>query len=173
MSREITVAECMDLYRTARTSIWRWEQLPAYSVPDEVEPLRRWRAGEPDDLAWLESWLDQVRETVQNGVRFQRVRRLDVPPTEYQRWVATIAPANTAAGEEIRYASGTSAELGMPDYDYLLIDDTLVAKMVFVDGRMESAILHDDTATVERHRAWRDRVWNHSRPADEIHQRSP
>lgn len=173
MGRQISVAECMDLYRTAKASVWRWEQLPAYSVPDEVEPIRRWRAGEHDDLAWLGDWLAQVRDRVDAGVSFQRVRRLDAPETEYQRWVNSFAWANTAAGEVIRYVSGTSAALGMPDYDYLLIDDAVVAEMGFVGGSLQSAILHDDTAIVERHRAWRDRAWDHSIPADELRQRGP
>lgn len=173
MGRQISVGECMDLYRTARTSVWRWEQMSAYSVPDEVEPMRRWRAGESDDLAWLQGWLDQVREAVSAGVAFHRVRRVDVPPTDYQRWVNSIAWANTAAGELIRYLSGTPTELGMPSYDFLLIDDTYVAEMDFSGGSLRSAILHDDIAVVERHRAWRDWAWDHASPAYEVDQRSP
>jgi hypothetical protein len=157
----ISVDEFDHLIGTVKHSLWRWEAQPAYHEPDEAEPFARWLAGEPDDLAWLSGWLDQVRTASSAGRRYERVRRLTEPPTDYLRWSLSVAPANIAAGEDVRLLTEHRATaLGLPTYDYVIVDDRVVARMEFGDTGFVGARLVDDPATVARHRTWRDLAWH-------------
>jgi len=93
-----------------------------YSDPVEDEALRRYLAGEHDDLGWMKPWLDQVRALTAEGKRFRRVRVVTLPLTDYQRWgVLRIGHLNIAAGEDIRYLDRADAS-DLPDLDYWLFD---------------------------------------------------
>jgi hypothetical protein len=92
---------------------------------DEVEDeaLRRWLAGEPDDLAWMDPWLDQVRSLTAAGKRMRRVRVVSVPLSDYQRWaLERVCQLNIDAGEDIRYLDRANAG-GVPEFDFWLFDD--------------------------------------------------
>ncbi|GGS37055.1 DUF6879 family protein [Actinokineospora fastidiosa] len=155
-----------ELFRTFTRSAFRWEARPAYCEDYEAEPLRKWRAGEPDDLAWMAGWLDGIRAAAAEGRRFERVRLYTVPPTEYLRWQQHVTPANVEAGEDIRVITeGQARALGLPEHDFWLFDGRLVARMHFGDdGRWRGAELINETDTVARHRAWRDLAWEHATP---------
>jgi hypothetical protein len=158
---EISVAEFDRLIGTVGHSLWRWEAQPAYHEPDEAEPFARWLAGESDDLAWLSGWLDHIRSATRAGRQYQRVRRLAEPLTDYLRWSLSVAPSNVAAGEDIRLLNEhQAATLGLPDYDFVIVDDRAVARMKFGDGGFLGAVLVDDPAAVARHRVWRDLAWH-------------
>lgn len=151
------------IYTAFEASVWRWQAHPFYFVPEEETPFAQWRAGEPDDLAWLADWLDLVRAATATGRTFQRVRRLEVPPTEFQRWSMGVAPANRAAGEDIRHLDGPDADrLGLPAYDFLIVDEHQVVKMLFTDGELMGAEVRDEPDVVAAHLAWRDLAWRHS-----------
>src|SRR5262249_54236989 len=97
----------------------------------EDEVLRRYLAGESDDLAWAAGWVDQIRAHAAEGKRYRRVRVVSVPLSDYQRWgVLAIAPHNIEAGEDIRYLDRAKAP-DLPAFDYWLFDaDTPDARAV-------------------------------------------
>lgn len=168
MSQQITVDQFDRLYETFEHTVWRWEAQPSYHEPGEAEPFRRWLAGEPDDMTWLAEWLESVRVACDAGRRFDRVRVVHDPPTDYQRWGFDVAPANIAAGEDIRVLPvAVARDLGMPEYDFCFLDDRVVARMHFGSEGMTGAELIEETGEVERHRAWRDAAWQHAVPFDE------
>lgn len=173
MSEQLSVAEFDAIYDTFKTSVWRWETQTFYDEPDEREPFERWRAGGQDDLSWLRGWLDLVRSATAAGRSIRRVRRADEALSEYQRWLSIAVHANVDAGEEVRTLPAVWVpKLGLPSYDFLLVDDRGVAKMQFEDGRFIGATLHEDSDTVDRHRAWLAAAWEQASPVDG-HQRSP
>jgi hypothetical protein len=91
------------LFESFTVSAFRLECLPAYDVTEDAEreAFRRWRAGEQPqrDRAWLQT----VRDAKERGAQMQRVRLVESPLTEYQRFeLAHGYPANVAAGEDIR-----------------------------------------------------------------------
>ncbi|MEU1286759.1 DUF6879 family protein [Kitasatospora sp. NPDC005856] len=47
-------------------------------------------------------WFENVRRVVDKGKRFERVRLVDNPPTEGQRYLLACARTNVVAGEDIR-----------------------------------------------------------------------
>lgn len=94
-----------------------------YSDPIEDEALRRYLADEPDDLAWMQPWLDQVRKLTSEGKRFRRVRVVTLPLSDYQRWgLLAICHLNISAGEDVKYLDRSDAA-DLPQLDYWLFDD--------------------------------------------------
>jgi hypothetical protein len=52
---------------------FRLEGRDRYNSPREVQPLRKFLAGEPDDLAWLGRWTATVRKATAEGRRLSRM----------------------------------------------------------------------------------------------------
>lgn len=166
MPQRVSVGRFDELYATFRHSVFRWEAQPAYYEPEEAEPFRLWReTGKPTDLAYLAEWLTTVRDAVDAGKRFERVRVYQAPPTTYQRWATEIAAANVAAGEDIRaMAEADARRLELPTYDFCIFDDRIVARMEFGAAGMTGAVLDDDAGELACHRTWRDEAWHHAVP---------
>nr|WP_245617465.1 DUF6879 family protein [Amycolatopsis taiwanensis] len=141
-----------------------------YNAPYEVESLRKFLAGEPDELVWMDTWLDIVREAAAAGRRFARVRVVSRPMTDYQRFSHTLAKRNNAAGEDIRYLDRDQAEpAGLPDHDYWLFDSHKLAIMHFAeDNRFEGAEIIEDPAVIVQHNYWRDVAWHHAARRDDF-----
>jgi hypothetical protein len=157
--------EFAKLFADFRRTAWRWEAQTIYREPYEAEPWQRWRDGLPDDLAWLEDWLIDIRAATAEGRSFQRVRVFTEPPTEYLRWQRTVTPANIDAGEDIRVLTQADARaLKLPDYDFWLFDDEVVARMYFGDAGWIGAEMISEPGTVAKHLAWRDVAWRYAVP---------
>jgi hypothetical protein len=169
MTELITGDAFTDLFATFTRTAFRWEAKANYLADYEVEPLRKWRDGEPDDLAWMAGWLDDIRAATAAGRRFERVRLYTEPPTDYLRWQRRVTPANVEAGEDIRVITEKQARaVGLPEHDFWLFDGGLVARMHFDDtGRWQGAELINELGTVTKHRAWRDLAWEHATPYHE------
>jgi hypothetical protein len=152
------------VFDSVRRDAFRLETRRRYDVPDEVEPFRRWLAGEPDDLGWHEPWLARVRAASAAGITYRRVRLVDEPPSDYQRWCVDLGRTNVAAGEDIRYLPrSTAAGLGVPvDVDWWIVDDVRAAVMRFAGDRLVGLDLVDDVA---EYRRWRDLLWAATTPA--------
>ncbi|MEO6087247.1 MAG: DUF6879 family protein [Umezawaea sp.] len=154
-----------DLFRCFSRSAWRWEAQGTYRQSDEAEPWQRWREGGSvaDDLDWLRAWLDDVRAATSGGRRFQRVRMMTEPPSEYLRWQMEVTPANIKAGEEIRLLPETEARtLCLPADDFWLFDDEKVAVLHFASSGLRGAEIITDPDMVARYRSWRDLAWRHA-----------
>lgn len=158
--------EFADLFRSFERSAWRWECQGTYREPDEQAPLQAWRDGHPD-YAFMQPWLDQIRELRAAGKTFERVRMMTDPPTDYLRWMFQVTPLNIEAGEDIRWiGEGHARKLGAPREDFYLFDDRTVAVLHFDDNGVAGAELSDDPATVAPYRRWRDLVWPVAVPHD-------
>lgn len=166
------MTELQELFDTIRVSSWRWERQPYYAV--DLPEVERWRRGEPSDPNRKEPWLDFIRDLTGGGVPFERVRMLQEPPTEYQRWIIQQTAPNIAAGEDIRWISASDVPEGAPDYDFYLIDDERVGIMRFdTDMLLIGVDVVDDPAIVSEHRRWRDTVWPHATRHADFLTRSP
>ncbi|RZQ59853.1 DUF6879 family protein [Amycolatopsis suaedae] len=154
-----------ELLDNVTLSSWRWECQGDYSAID-ADLMRRWRAGLGRDPAADQPWIDYVQDLVQRGIPFQRVRLLTDPITEYLRCQLDVSYMNVDAGEDIRWVEQhAAARLGMPAYDYYLIDDARVAVLVFGDNGLLAG-LRTSTAgeVISQHRRWRDVIWPHAVP---------
>jgi hypothetical protein len=75
-------------FRETRTSAVHLEIRNSYAVPDEYEPLVRWReTGEIVETEGGRAWCALMSETTGRGVTVARLPVVTVPHTEYTRWL--------------------------------------------------------------------------------------
>lgn len=141
-----------------------------YDAPYENESLAKFLAGEPDDLPWMQTWLDMLRVATSEGRRFARVRVVSLPLNDYSRFGVWCAQFTGEAGEDIRYLIRDDAQaLPLPDYDYWLFDSSKLVKMYF-DGRdvFLGGEVIDDPQEVVRANYWRDAAWHQAVRRDDF-----
>lgn len=168
MAHFVTGQQWAELFTTYRRSAWRYECQGEYHEPYEAESMRRYLAGQPYDLSYMEPWLQGIRNAVASGRAIGRVRVLTEPLTDYLRFEMSVANHNLDAGEDIRVLDArTATTLGLGEDDFWLFDDEIAALMVFGEEGFSGAYLHAADDTVDRCRRIRDRAWQHSRPFTE------
>ncbi|GIJ49856.1 hypothetical protein Val02_67420 [Virgisporangium aliadipatigenens] len=162
--------EFVGLLGTFAFTAFRLESQAEYCEPSEIDTIRRFAAGDPQDpteVPSLRSWFAQVRRLTAAGRTVDRVRIHDEPPTVSQRWEQWAGAWNVAAGERLRYLSRRRAEaVGLlPDAghsDWWLLDDRKLIVMRF-DGLGNRVRTHltDDPGSLGRARYWRDLALAH------------
>jgi hypothetical protein len=141
-----------------------------YNASYENESLRKFLANEPDDLPWMQSWLDMLRGATAKGQRFARVRLVTLPLTDYSRFGVWCAKFTNGAGEDIRYLERDKAEaLALPDHDYWLFDSRKLVRMHFdaSDAFLGGEVI-EDAAEIVKHNHWRDTAWHHATRRDDF-----
>ncbi len=161
-------AEFEELFTGFSDSAFRLETLPAYYEAVERDAVERFMAGRPADDTWMQGYLEMVRAATEQGRRFERVRVLQRPPTDYQRFVMDLAArCNIPAGERIRVLDSDEArQRGLPiGSDFWIFDDARVAVMHFDAGALQSAELVTDPESIEHFLQLRRVAWQAARPA--------
>lgn len=147
-------------------SAWRLELQGWYDEPDESELLAQWLAdGDPlPTLNWFADWPEWIAKQVAAGKRFERVRVLTDPLTDYLRWqLDVITEPALAAGEDIRLLpAAVAAKLELGAADFYILDDRQVVVLDFDQGRVIGARLLDAAAELDTFRAIRATAWDHA-----------
>ncbi|MEV7090470.1 DUF6879 family protein [Streptomyces sp. NPDC093085] len=161
------------LFREFRHTAWRLETRRGYASDRGTLKWERWRAGEDIARDAANAWRKNVAEQTADGKRFERVRLVDDPPTEGQRYLLASAPGNLAAGEDIRNLSRAQAEsLRLPEHDFWLFDSKVVARFAFDhDDTTLGVYLTEDPTEVLAACQARDAAWHHAVPAAEFAER--
>lgn len=149
------------LFRTFERSAFHLEVADVYDIAEENEPIRRYRAGEPDDFAWQRPWLDLMRQATASGRGVRRLRVVSVPHVEYTRWLLSISHLNVDAGEQIRWLPRDELG-GLPAAtdDYWLFDDRrVVFTLVAPDGSVTYGAATEDPVIVRHCMRVRDALW--------------
>ena len=81
--RLLTEAELGTMLSRFTASARRFEIRDRYNSDVGREAFRRFLAGEPDDYAWHRSWLDKLRQDHAAGRRWERIRIVSTPPSDY------------------------------------------------------------------------------------------
>jgi len=158
--------ECSDAFRIEGKRLYR-------TSPAEAEALEGFLAGRPRPPSafpvWL-SWLDQVRTWTGQGKTIARVRIIDDPPTDDQRWSLWCARWHRDAGEDIRYLTREAANaLGIPRGDWQMFDDNRVVVMAFTaSGESAGKTLVTDPTVIRRYQTWRALAARHATMAEAI-----
>lgn len=154
--------EFAELFTTFKHTAFRLETLDQYNSPVETESFRKFVAGEPDSLAWYQSWLSMVREATAEGRLFSRVRVVTLPLTDYSRFGLWTSGYTNEAGDDIRYLTREQAT-GLPKYDYWLFDSCKLATMRFGDeNKFIGAEVIDEPGAIVEHNYWRDSARHHA-----------
>ncbi|MEV5879734.1 DUF6879 family protein [Streptomyces sp. NPDC052101] len=157
------------LFREFRHTAWRLETRSGYASDRRSPKWARWQAGE-DIASEASAWLENVAEQTATGKRFERVRLVDVPPTEGQRFLLASAPGNVTVGEDIRNLTRARAkQLRLPDYDFWLFDSEIVARFAFDENDTTLGVyVTEDPAEVLAACQARDAAWHHAVPTQEF-----
>ena len=150
---------------------FRFEIRDRYNSEVGREAFRKFLAGEPDDYVWHRPWLDKLRRDHQQGKRWQRVRIVSVPLSDWMRYGTEVARLNVLAGEDIRYLRRQVAGgLGIAPYDAWLLDDETLVRLHFNDhdDTFAGAEVVADDAVLRSHRQWRQLAWQHAQPLAEF-----
>lgn len=126
-------------------SVVRLEQLPAYSVGGaEAERIAAWRRGEPrpERSVRTSKWLARIATSTVAGKSWMRVRVVDEPLTEYQRYQLDSYRESQAVGEQVLLVPRSLAYRGYSGPDFWLFDaGTAWARAVLMhyhpDGRLD------------------------------------
>ncbi|MFE4977775.1 DUF6879 family protein [Kitasatospora sp. NPDC056651] len=146
---------------------FRFEAQPTYTMPKESESLARFLRGDPKPAEHNAAWHRRVRGFVSSGRVIGRVRVVRRPLTDYQQYqFAWGIPGNIAAGEDIRVLDLTELDLGIPDQDWWLFDDSSAVHLNFrPDGTQINRELV--TGDMGRHQEWKSLALAHSVPYPE------
>lgn len=158
------------MFRSFEHTAFRLEVRESYNAPREVESFRRFRAGEPVDLSWAETWFSMIREATAEGRHFARVRVVSLPLSDYSRFGLWAAQRTSEAGEDIRYLPRDLAErLDLPNHDYWLFDSRKLARMHYGEqDKFQGAEIITDPVKVVQHNYWRDVAQHHAIRRDDF-----
>ncbi|WP_405808169.1 hypothetical protein OG729_25085 [Streptomyces sp. NBC_00210] len=115
-------------------------------------------------------WNLNVCAKAEQGATFSRVRIIDEPPTDGQRFLMATAAGNVEAGEDIRVLTRTEAErLELPGHDLWLFDSRVLVRMHIDDTDTTIGVeLIDDEAEVLAACRARDAAWRVAVPTAEV-----
>lgn len=170
MTEQLTGDDFNNLFRYFTSTAFRLEVQPVYQVTEERQSVDEFLAGEPrpvTEFPFYATWLEQIRSVTADGRKVERVRVLDEPPTDYQRWEIWSGQYNTAAGEVIRYMTRSqAARISLPtNHDWWLFDSQRLAVMRFSErGEPLGGEIVTDPAIVAQHNEWWRLAVQHSSP---------
>lgn len=151
----LSAEEFLDLFRSFTRSARRLESRSHTHIEEEQPRVRAFLAGELPERCELQqtTWTEIVGRQTSAGRAFQRVRVMNQPLTEYNRYLIYRTPYNLAAGEDIRYLDRDRANaLALPDHDFWVFDSAVVCFLRFTaDGRLIGSDTVSDPEIVAWH----------------------
>lgn len=163
----MTIDEFRKMTRDFQHSAFRWQTLDDYRGPAETKSLATYLSGVPKPPDHNARTYELARERVAQGMTMLTVKLIRRPLSDYHRYyVEWIIPDMLAAGWEQRIIDNPDRDLGLPDFDYWLYDDSRVVVLDYDEyGVAQSAELIEED--VEQYRRWRDIAIKESIPASE------
>lgn len=157
---DVTSSEFDALFTSFEHTAYRLETLQVYDVSYEAEPYQAFISGHPQprDPA-KNAWVSMIRDAVQAGKIFQRVRVVVEPLTDYLRYeLGWSYPPNVNVGEDIRILPTQPGRWPtLPRHDYWLFDSSDLWVMEYAeDGTFRWIEQVDTPAVIVRHAYWRD-----------------
>lgn len=166
----ISPDEFARLFETFEHTAWHLEMRRGYASdrqdPDYARFLKTGR------VAWdLDSdWNRNIRRQTDAGKRVGRVRVVDSPPTDGQRFLLGYAGCNAAAGESAGCLWREQADrVGLTGDDFWIFDSRLVAILHFDDSDTLTSIeTTTEPAEIVRYSMLRDAAQHHAIPHEEF-----
>lgn len=175
MADLIPFAEVTYLFQEFEHTAWRLETQRGYASDRRSAKWQRFLRGEELRYDPAHPWHRNVRAQTQQGKRFERVRLVDDPPTEGQRFLLRSGLGNVEAGEDIRNMYRAEAQrLNLPDYDFWLFDSRILVKFVIdPEGNTLGVEVIQDPAHVLVACQARDAAWHYAVPTADFQAQVP
>ncbi|MGW8953036.1 DUF6879 family protein [Streptomyces sp. NPDC055709] len=166
----IPFEEITHLFAEFEHTAFRLETRRGYATDRQGARFQAFMRGIDPQLEPNHPWNVNVREKTTAGARFSRVRIIDEPPTDGQRFLMATAAGNVAAGEDIRVLPRAEAQrLELPDHDLWLFDSHTLVRMHIDDTDTTIGVeLVDDQAKVLAACRARDAAWPLAVPTAEV-----
>jgi len=168
--RASSLGELRQLSRGIQKSFVHLETRDSYGTETELPHLARWRRGEPDDHAWLETYLEMIRGHRTADRTCRRTRVVSEPLSEYQQWVLSFAALFADAGEDIRYVARPKLTgTWLPGSgDFYVFDGDLVLFLHYAGSGTSTAFeVTDEPQTVRACQEAFERTWQIATPLRE------
>ncbi|WP_405824571.1 hypothetical protein OG241_45930 [Streptomyces sp. NBC_01390] len=154
------------LFEIFEHSAWRLETRRRYASDEATDTYTQFAA--TGRVTWdMDSWYcNTIRTQVAAGKSVGRVRVVDNPPTDGQRYLMINAERNAQLGENMCNVWREDAErLNLGDQDFWIFDSRLVAVLNFTDDDQLTDIeLITEPGEVVRHSMLRDAAVHHAIP---------
>ncbi|MGA4998624.1 DUF6879 family protein [Streptomyces arboris] len=175
MQSTVPATEILDFFRNGfEHTAWRLETRREYDADQRTEEYQQFLQGVAPDNDEDSPWYSNTRTQTGQGKRIERVRLVDEPATDNQRYLLATTPGNLAAGEDIRYLyRSAAAAIGLEEEgDFWLFDSQVLARFNWQDSdrRME---LTTDPEQVLRACQVRDAAWHYAVRYEEFNRRVP
>ncbi|HEX3816228.1 MAG TPA: hypothetical protein VHX59_25595 [Mycobacteriales bacterium] len=169
----MTADEFDALFDRFAVSVFRLETFQQYRVGEDDE-IAAWLQGEPKPERSVRTspWLARIaRTTIVDGKEWSRIHLVEEPLTDYLRYEFSAYVESQAAGEQIRIADRTSANLDFNE-DFWLFDESrddayAIAMRYAEDGSMHGFELVTDPPTLARYTAMKGAAWGASVPLND------
>lgn len=165
----ISFEEFGGMFSSFRHSAWRLETRRRYASDEETDTYQEFLRTGTVQWGTGDAWCENRKRQAAAGKRVERVRLLDAPPTEGQRYLLDNARRNEQVGEAIRTLPRTVAdELALPAEDFWIFDARVVALLRFDDAdAMTGVELITNPIDVTRYCQAREAAWHHAVPYDQ------
>ncbi|GAA0954504.1 DUF6879 family protein [Nonomuraea longicatena] len=132
----------------------------------ERERFAAWKAGEPDDLAWMAPWCDRIRQATAEGRHYRRACIVSEPLSEYRRFAYDVVGPSVEAGEAIHWVPRRlTSGIALPGNDFWMFDEEVVVFAVFSgNGEVVQRQLYTDPTVIQLCTAAFNAVWDLSIP---------
>ncbi|MCX4612104.1 DUF6879 family protein [Streptomyces mirabilis] len=146
------------LFENFQHSAWHLEMRKRYAVDEATDTYTQFARGETPTWDMEGPWARTIRPKTQDGADVGRVRIVDNPPSEGQRYLLAHAEYNDALGEEVRNMWREDAKrVNLPDEDFWIFDSHIVALCIFDDDdNLTGAELISEPARVNQYNRLRD-----------------
>lgn len=154
------------LFENFEHTAWRLETRRRYASDEATDTYAQFLRGETPVWDMGTGWAVTMREQTDAGALIGRVRLVDDPPTEGQRYLLAHARKNAALGEDIRNLYREDADrLRLPAEDFWIFDSRLVALLNFDEqDNLLDVELITEPAEVNRYAQVRDAAWHFAVP---------
>lgn len=129
----LSEAELDPYFDMATRDIFRFEGHAMYTVDVEQPRFRAYLAGEAyDPAAEPRVWYDYIRDRVDEGVTWRKVRVFHAPLGDYERWECEWSYTATERHGQRTFildTAGGAVLPELPDYDWWMFDNSTVLRM--------------------------------------------
>ncbi|MEN8655549.1 DUF6879 family protein [Streptomyces sp. 21So2-11] len=164
--RILTPEEFARMFENFRHSAWHLEVARGYAVDRATSTYKQFVRGETPTWDMASPWARTISAKTADGVSVARVRIVDNPPTEGQRYLLAHADHNAQLGEEVRNMWREDAERhNLPDEDFWIFDSHIVALCLWDEAENLTGVeLISEPARVNQYNRLRDAAMHYALP---------